>query len=280
MISGVVPFNEIVESFMDFTGIENTQPIRDKLRRFVFRAEEDIGAGGLIIRKKKTYVNGDGLYDGTNIVMPEDFIGEYSYGDLSAGVINGKILTLNCEGPDEIDVYYMGFLTDNQGNPFTTRNHLDAVVAFCIYRMYSSRYYLGKGNLNQYREYKHEYNDAVLAARGNDAFPTEAQWIEIGRILNGGAIQAFTDCGLQYVCSDNTFSDPSSSVSDETITTYPCSLVDIFEAAMLDQGPDPVDLDEWLGAITTGSTVTGTLIYKFDSAISTNSTISATLTVV
>ena len=282
MISGIVPFEEIIENIKDVTGYENMRPLRDKIRRFIFKAEEDIGAGGLVVRKKVSYVSGDGNYDGTTIIMPDDFIGEFSYADLRDGVINGRIMTLNVTpGPDEIDVKYLGFLLDKNGNPFTTRNHLDAVVAFAVYRLYSSRYFLGKGNLNQYREYKYEFNDFVMAARGNDAFPTEEQWNEIGYILNGGAFEAWSNCGLISCCSDgNYLVDGGSSPTDPTDPSYPCTLVAIFEAALQDAGPT-ISYEEayntFNGIINGSSTLTGILIYKFDGAIGSSSAVTGDL---
>jgi hypothetical protein len=278
MISGIVPFEEIVESIKDVTGYENMRPLHDKIRRFIFKAEEDIGAGGLVIRKKKQYTIGDGFYDGTTIIMPDDFIGEYSYKALSSGVINGRVLTLNCyPGPEELDMYYMGFLLDDKGNPFTTRNHLDAIVAFSVFRLYSSRYFLGKGNINQYREYKTEFNDFVMAARGNDAFPTEEQWEEIGKIMHGGMFQALSDCGVSTICSENTLIDGGGAAPDDLITAYPCTLVDLFYSALNDKGPTE-GLVKWGLIINTSSSFIGTLKYKFDLTINSSSSFTGTLT--
>ena len=277
MISGVVPFEEIVESIKDVTGYENMRPLRDKIRRFIFKAEEDIGAGGLIIRKLKQYTDVDGNYDLTDIILPEDFIGEYSYGALTAGVINGKILTLyDTPGPTEIDVKYMGFLLDDRGNPYTTRNHLDAVVAYSVWRLYSSRYFLGKGNLNQYREYKIEFEDYCLGARGNDAFPTEADWVDIGKIMHGGFFEALSDCGVISIFGDNHFIDGSGSISPPSVIAYPCELVDIFAAAMIDQGPIG-DLPTFSGTVNGVSLVTGKIKPKFDGVINASSTVTAAL---
>lgn len=282
MLSGPVFFEEVVQEVKDLTGITNLRPQYGKIRRAIMKAEQDIGAGGFIIRKRKDYVNGDGGYDGTNIVLPEDFVWEYSHAKLSQGTINGKILTLNCPpGPDEISMYYMGWLLDDSGNPITTRNHLEAVVLGCIFRLYSSQYFLGNGNYNQYKEYQIQYNDMVMAARGNDAFPTEEEWIQIGRILNGGAFEAFTMDGLRMCdCSaENVIVDGSSPTIDTGGEgTYTCNLIEIFNSALIDGIVG--DLLTFSSNITTGSTVVGVLKPKFDGAITTGSTISATLTAV
>jgi hypothetical protein len=199
MISGVVYFDEIVEHIKDATDIQNTMPLYDRFRRFIFHIEREIGAGGLIVRKKKQFTKGDGWYDGKNIVLPTDFIGENTMFEFSAGVINGNVVSLYNEGPEEIDIRYMGFLLDNNGNPITTRNHLVAVIAYSVYRLYSSKVFHGNGNLNLYHTYRQEYYDAVAEARGEDAWPTEEQWSNIGRTLNGGTFEAMTDCGFKTI---------------------------------------------------------------------------------
>lgn len=199
MISGIVNFEEIVEGIKDATDIQNMNPLYDKIRRFIFSIEREIGAGGLIVRKKKEFTKGDGFYDGNYIILPSDFIGENSYAPLTSGVLNGNIFQLYEEGPTEIDLRYMSFLLDNNGNPFTTRNHLVAVIAYATYRLYSSKMFHKTGNLNLYLIYKQEYDDAVLEARGEDAFPNEEQWDNIGRTLNGGALEAMTDCGMRTI---------------------------------------------------------------------------------
>ena len=210
MISRIVYFDEVVEGIKDATGIENAAPLHDKIRRFIFKAEEGLGAGGLIVRKKKTYIKGDGYYDGKTILMPADFVGEFSYGDLGLGNFVGDRLELYCDGPQELDLRYMGFLLDDNNNPVTTGNHLDAVVAYAVYRMYSARIFLKTGNANIYKMFRQEWYDAVGEARGKDVFPTEEQWIGIGKTMNGGAYEAFTDCGMRGFpvgCNDPMFVD-------------------------------------------------------------------------
>jgi hypothetical protein len=259
MISGIVYFEEIVQSIKDATGIENTRPLWDKFRRFILFVEKDIGAGGFIIRKRKQFTKGDGYYDGKSITMPADFVGEYSYGSLKAGVVNGNRMTLFYDGPDEIDLYYMGFLLDDNGNPTTTRNHLLAVVDYAVMRLYSQKYFLGQGNQNQYLGYQRDYETAVLGARGNDVFPSESEWEDIGRTMSGGKYEALTNCGMRDVALGNnnpTYEDgyvPLPSPEDD----LDCNLVDVFKTSLTDVPPD--DVIEFYGTIIGQATVTGTL---------------------
>lgn len=229
MNSGIVYFEEIVENIKDATGIENMMPLYEKIRRFIFNTEKDIGAGGLIVRKTKSYTKGDGYYDGNNIIMPYDFVGESSYGDLSNGSLNGNVLTLNCSGSDKIDLTYLGFLLDNNGNPFTTRNHLECCVLYAQMRLYSAKVFTGSGSRNQYLSYKQEYENEVLGARGNDVFPTEEEWASIGQTLNGGMLEAYTDCKMlskASTCNNTNPQDGTGILKFNVLDTVNSSLID------------------------------------------------------
>lgn len=222
MISGIVYFDEIIESIKDATGIENMRPYYERIKRFVFWTEREIGGGGLIVRKRLSLTMGDGYYDGYNIILPEDFIGEFSYGSLSAGTIHGNVLKLHEKGPTELDFMYMGFLLDESGNPFTTRNHLVAVVAYAVYRLYSTKVFLKQGNANMYKMYQQEYYDSIGEARGDDAFPSEEEWIEIGRTMNGATFEALTNCGMKgfTITEGSYYVNPDVSDAICTYTVY------------------------------------------------------------
>lgn len=197
MVSGIVYFDEIIENIKDATGIENMRPLYSRIRRFCYNCEGDIGAGGVIVLKKKEYEIGDGFYDGKSLILPEDFVSEHSYNALSNGILQGNLFRLYEEGAAKVDFKYLGFLMDEEGNPFTTRNRLDAIVQYSVWRLYSSRYFLGEGNRNQNRDYEQSYKDAIMEARGLDAFPSEEDWNILGAIRLGGAIEAMTDCGMR-----------------------------------------------------------------------------------
>jgi len=200
MLSGIVYFEEIVENIKDATGHTNLRNMYSRIKRFVFNVENDIGAGGVMVVKTKQLTIGDGFYDGKRIIIPYDFISEWSYGDLTSGKRYGNVIELYNDGPDELDFKYVGFLLDENGNPFTTRNRLSAVVAYAVYRMYSSKVFMKDGgNANVLQMFKIQYEDEVLAARGNDAFPTEADFEMLGYIKGGGAFEAMTNCGMRTI---------------------------------------------------------------------------------
>lgn len=241
MVSGIVYFDEIIENIKDATGIDNMRPLYSRIKRWCYNCEIDIGAGGVVVLKKKQYTKGDGEYDGKTIVLPSDFVSEWSYGSLYNGVLQGNIFKLYNEGPDEIDFKYLGFLLDEEGNPFTTRNRLPAVVAYSIYRLYSSKYFVGTGNHNQYRLYQMEYEDTIMAARGNDAFPSEEDWNALGAIRLGGTFEAMTDCGMKMIYPGT--EDPS------TLDTTTIE-------------PDPTCVLPMAGIINGWATVIGALIFR------------------
>ena len=197
MISGIVYWEEIIANIKDETGISNLVPYYPTLRRAVINAENDIAASGLIIRKTKTYNIADSDYDGYTLILPTDFMGEYSEAEINNAIWKGDRIELKeTPGPDMVDLEYMGLLLDQNGNPLTTRNHLEAVVKACVIKLYAPMMFLGKGNANHYYAMKREYDMLVMAARGNDAFPTESQWKEIGITLGMSKFDAVSDCGL------------------------------------------------------------------------------------
>jgi hypothetical protein len=260
MVSGIVYFDEIIENIKDATGIENLRPLYSRIRRFCYNCEIDIGAGGVVVLKKKEYTVGDGFYDGTTLKLPNDFVSEWSYGSMMNGIVQGNVFKLFHPGPTTADFKYLGFLLDEEGNPFTTRNRLDAIVAYSIFRLYSSKYFIGTGNQNQYLLYKQEYEDSVLAARGYDAFPSEEEWNELGAIRLGGTFEAMTDCGMKTFCLGS--EDPST-----TDTTTP--------------EPDPTCVELMEGSANGSATVTGDITFRaligVESAINGIATVSGTL---
>jgi len=187
MISGIVPFEEIVQSVKDETGIENMRPLYEKIRRFIFRAEREIGYGGTVDIKKVTYKRASG-YNGKYFKFPEDFI-EYEGIGIKGNALHPSYYTKTSEGirfnslqNENIVLLYWGIKVDNEGNPIVTRNHEKAVVAYILWKMYSSRIFLGIGNFNYFKEYEDFFTVECLAARGDDAMPTTEEWNDLGAL--------------------------------------------------------------------------------------------------
>lgn len=187
MISGAVPFYEIVQSVKDETGIENLRPFYEKIRRLIFRAEREIGYGGTVVIKKKIYkYNID--YNGKYFPFPEDFIElegigidsfpvpQCSYQKTTDGIRFDKATD------KDIVLLYWGLSVDTEGNPIVTRNHEEAVVAYVVWKLYSPKIFLGNGNMNANKNYEQNFISLLLESRGDDAFPTLEEWNDIGAL--------------------------------------------------------------------------------------------------
>lgn len=130
-------------------------------------------------------------------------MGEYSKADFNTVEFRGdKLEVIEPPGPDEIDLVYMGVLMDQYGNPITTRNHLEAIVARCVMDLYRPKIWLGTGNRNIFKDYKDDYNNLVMASRGNDVFPTKSEWTKIGETLSMSYADVMMDCGLSSINED------------------------------------------------------------------------------
>lgn len=229
MISGLVYFEEIIKNVKDDTGISNMRPLYEKIQKSILNAENDIGAGGLIVRKKRTFINGDGYYNGTYLTLPYDLMGEYSKADFNTVEFRGdKLEVITPPGPDEIDLVYMGILMDEHGNPISTRNHLDAVVARCVRDLYRPKIFLGTGSRNIFKDMKDEYDNLVLASRGNSVFPSKDEWTKIGETLSMSYADVMMDCGLSSINED--MGSTGAELGETADPTPIIDMVAVFEA--------------------------------------------------
>lgn len=231
MISGIVYFNEIISNVKDRTGITNLMPFYPKIRRSIINTENAIGAGGLVVRKIESYTLGDGKYDGQYLIIPEDFVGEYDYYKQNVfKYLGDRIELYEVPGPETVDLIYIGMLTDSFGNPITTRNHLEAVLNGIVLDLYRPKMFLGVGAKNMYDDLKMEWKDEIMNARGNDAFPSEAEWAEIGETLNMNMSRFLTPCGEVMIdpFSYRTINDDGSCADCGDLTV---DLVEIYNIA-------------------------------------------------
>lgn len=192
MISGIVPFEEIVQSVKDETGIENIRPFYEKIRRLIFRGEREIGYGGSVELMKKVFViegvtSSDPNF-GKYFKFPDNFIELEGIGQRCCQVASCHY-SLTAEGirfkkkqVKNVVVLFWGLQTDDNGYPIVTRNHEEAVIAFIVWKIYSQRIFLGIGNMNASLDYKQNFYTECGSARGDDAFPTLEQWNALGRL--------------------------------------------------------------------------------------------------
>lgn len=192
MISGIVPFEEIVQSVKDETGIENMRPFYEKIKRLIFRAERDIGYGGTVELMKNIYkIEGVTSSDpnfGKFFKFPQDLIELEGIGQDCKPIIENRYrpttegIRFKEKQTKDTVLLYWGLKTDEQGHPMVTRNHEEAVIAFIVWKLYTSRVFMGIGNMNAKKDYEQAYIIECLAARGDDAFPTLEQWNALGQL--------------------------------------------------------------------------------------------------
>lgn len=226
MISGLVPFSEIVSSVKDETGIENMRPLYEKLRRLIFRAEREIGYGGTIVLKKITYKNPND-YTGIYFPYPLDFIELEGIGQNGYRMCPTQY-SRNPEGirfkkTQTIDVVllYWGIYCDGEGNPVTTRNHEEAVIAYIVWKLYAPKVFLGIGNFNAKVGYEEAFIIECGAARGDDAFPTLEEMTDIGRLsyADRRGLIMYPTASYNY-CDDSIMEDCSETSSNAMPVHY------------------------------------------------------------
>jgi hypothetical protein len=212
MYSNFVSFEEIIELVKDDTGIENLRNLYPKIRRFIYRAEKDIGFGGSTLLKRVTYSleQGNLLFDGKQykLRLPEDCMYLEEVGMCKEGIcpgeykIQGKWMFF-CESRklEKFSLIYYTLLKDGEGNPVTTENHSEAVVAGIVYWLYKARRFKDKGQFNQMRYYEEYYHDRISEARGDDATPnTEREWQKLSQLMNMNSKEV-----LLYIEDENCF---------------------------------------------------------------------------
>ena len=193
MISALVPFEEIIETVKDQTGIANATPLLEKFRRFAFKAERELGYSGAVVLKKIIYVRDITNFDGIRIWMPIDWlefytiVDEFGEVDIKSYIISGNYLHFTDNIVREsVQLYYYGLMCDGFGNPCITRNHEQAVVDYIKWRIKSPLAFLGKrAERNDEKSYEQDWKDSRDAAIGNDVWPSNEQdWTWLSTIGN------------------------------------------------------------------------------------------------
>lgn len=189
MYSNVIPFENIIDGIKDETGIQNLRNLYPMVRRFVYRAERDIGFGNGLLLKRIDYKKSDSTILDLKIRLPEDLIYLEEVGTCNQGLCpddykrQGNFLFL-CNDIDEFSLIYYAMLCDGEGNPAITENHFDAVVAGVKFFMYQAKMWNNEGNFNYQKELKEYYFDRLGEAIGNDVMPsTDKEWAQIAQHL-------------------------------------------------------------------------------------------------
>jgi hypothetical protein len=205
-------FYDIVEGVKEETGISNLVNRYNEFGRLIVRAERDINPyAGHFIKKTVRYKKGTVNFSGTHIKIPNDFIetmGLYDRIEIGRRSIeflnsnNTHILLCNGEVNESAVLKYWAVQKDPEGNPLVPYNHLEAVVAFIVWKLYSQRTFQNDGSANVKQNYKDIYEQFCKAARGSDILE-DLSVIENMRALNGIPSQyevvmddCFCSCGL------------------------------------------------------------------------------------
>jgi len=196
MFSGLTPFQSIIELVKDDTGIEITKNLYPKIRRFIYRAEKDIGFGGTTILKRVKYSVTAGTIIQTEknakLRLPPDILYLEAIGTCSEGVCPGDyqiqgdwLFFRGTFVPEGFNLVYYALLSDGEGNPVTTENHSEAVVAGIVYWLYKASVFRNKGSNSLLAYYENYYHDRIGEARGDDAMPsTDAEWTKLAQLMN------------------------------------------------------------------------------------------------
>lgn len=176
----IVSFESIVQDVADATGITDLRNREPQIRRMIARAEAQINPySGFMIRKKVKYYKGSKYFDGKNFKKPEDFVELDSAGCCDDGICPNSyyetsthVVFCDKDRPHVILTYW-ALNCDGRGNPVTTETHRTAVVSYIVFMFYNQMTFLNKGHANMRMQYKHEWEDYAMAARGYDAFPSE-----------------------------------------------------------------------------------------------------------
>lgn len=220
-------FYEIIEDVKTDIGFSNMTNLYSQIRQLIARAEEEINPfSGYLVRKRMAYFKGNGNFDGKNIKLPQDFVKLNENMMCQDGLCPDKIIQTNShivicgESRDSVFFSYWGLNCDGEGNPVVARNHKEAVVNFIVWKLYGSKVFNGDGSAQLRREYKTEWEDSCMAARGFDLFPS------IGTLQKMHNINSMTTAQMnQKLCADYSTTylcdnDYDESVKNEKITVF------------------------------------------------------------
>lgn len=174
--NGYVSYNSLLMDLSFRLGRDNLNNEETIIKRFIIDAEHEINPySSLLVKKKVTYHKGNGNFDGKNIVKPKDFFEFDKIGSCNDGLCPGSYILnqsfiIICDGRnrDKVTFTYYGYACDGTGNPFTTINHKEAVLAYLEYMFYKPKIHKGKGNMNMYLQLERNWFDRCMESRGED----------------------------------------------------------------------------------------------------------------
>lgn len=207
MNSGAFPFDQILQRVSIETGIKNLRPLINDIIILVADAEKEINPySGFLLKKKMVHFVGNGVFNGTSIKKPKDFVELDKVGSCEDGLCSGQyfenvshIIICDKQVRTKITWTYWALQFDGNGYPVVSYNHSEAVIAFIVWKLYSSKVFMGEGNLVAKRDYQIEFENRCMEARGEDFMPSEDQLLSMYGNNRMGSIEIY-ERTLQDYC--------------------------------------------------------------------------------
>lgn len=195
MISTLIPFDEILESVKDDTGITNIANIKEKCRRWLFRAEQELGYNSARVFKSITYTKDNVNWSGPRLSLPTDCLevqdifvdGVFQHTGSFKQYGNNIRFHDSFSAGTSLKLYYYGIMYDGEGNPACIRNHAEAVVKYIIWKMFSAKTFLDPNRYGRrlMKDYEQDWMDKRDGAIGNEAMPQNLEeWEQLSTIIN------------------------------------------------------------------------------------------------
>jgi hypothetical protein len=195
MNAGFTSFEQIIEGIKTETGITNLMNRYNQVRELILRAETEINPySGFLIKKKMLLFKQNGIFDGSSIKKPFDFVSVDKVGSCEDGLCEGSyfeteshivICDKDIKKKESIVYTYWALHFDRNGNPMVTNNHKEAVIAFIIWKLYSSKVFMGNGNRAVKLDYQREFEERLHEARGEDFMTTNMNPIYLSNMMSG-----------------------------------------------------------------------------------------------
>lgn len=178
MNNGFKTFFEVISAVKTATGITNLNNRFNEIRNLISRAETEINPyGGYLIKKKMLLFKNNGVFNGSSIKKPFDFVSIDKVGSCDDGLCPGDYFETeshivlcgeSVKNKESIVYTYWALHFDKDGNPMITTNHFEAIVAFIVWQMYSAKVFLGTGSRANKIDYQLEFEMRCQEARGED----------------------------------------------------------------------------------------------------------------
>jgi len=195
MISTLIPFDEILENVSDDTGIKNLSNAREKIRRWIFRAQQKLGYSSARVYKTIKYTKDITNWSGKFLNLPSDcleiqdiFVDDQLLNNYIYNQYGNKIqFNDNYLSAKSLQLYYYGILHDGEGNPACIRNHTEALVSYITWKLFGAKTFLEPNRYGRriMKDFEQDWKDQRDGAIGEEAMPQNLEdWEILSTIIN------------------------------------------------------------------------------------------------